>query len=34
MLGYRLTVGRQILILVVEVRILVPEPFPCYPGNE
>ena len=28
MLGYRLMVGRQILVLDVEVRILVPEPIP------
>ena len=26
--GYRLMVGRQILILDVEVRALVPEPIP------
>jgi hypothetical protein len=26
--GYRLMVGRQILILDVEVRVLVPEPIP------
>lgn len=28
MVGYRLMVGRQILILDVEVRALVPEPIP------
>lgn len=27
-IGYRLMVGRQILILDVEVRALVPEPIP------
>ena len=36
-IGYRLMVGRQILILDVEVRALVPEPIPSgyypIPGN-